>query len=109
MDTELKGKVVVVAAASQGIGRACAEAFAREGATLAICSRNQDSIEAAAIGIRKHGVPCSAHVLDVTQHEAVRSFIKAVTDQHGRVDVCVTNAGGPPAKGFLETTEPEWR
>jgi 3-oxoacyl-[acyl-carrier protein] reductase len=109
MDTELKNKVVIVAAASQGLGRACAEAFATEGAKLAICSRNRDAIEAAAQGIRKHGVDCAAHALDVTDHPAVKKFVQAVVDQYGRVDVCVTNAGGPPAKGFLETTEAEWR
>jgi 3-oxoacyl-[acyl-carrier protein] reductase len=109
MNTGLKDKVVIVAAASQGLGRACAEGFAAEGAKLAICSRNEASINEAAAFIGRHGAECSAHVVDVTDHAAVRRFVQAVADRHGRIDVCVTNAGGPPAKGFLDTTEQEWR
>ena len=109
MNTGLKDRVVIVAAASHGLGRACAEAFAQEGAKLAICSRNREAIDTAAAGIRKLGAECSAHVVDVTDQGAVRSFVQEVAKQHGRIDVCVTNAGGPPAKGFLETTEAEWR
>jgi 3-oxoacyl-[acyl-carrier protein] reductase len=109
MDTGLKNKVVIVAAASQGLGLACAEAFAGEGAKLAICSRNRESIEAAAAGVRQRGAECAAHALDVTDHAAVKAFVEAVVRQFGRVDVCVTNAGGPPSKGFLATTEAEWR
>src|SRR5436305_8448123 len=105
MNSGLEDKVVIVAAASQGIGRACAQAFAQEGAKLAICSRNRESIESAAAEIRKLGVTCSAHVLDVSDHAAVKNFVQTVVSEHGRIDVCVPNAGGPPAKGFLETTE----
>src|SRR5579871_1581136 len=102
MDTGLKGRVAIVAAASQGLGRACAEGLAAEGARLAICSRNQKAIHAAAAEIReKYGAEALAEAFDVTDAAAVQKFVASVADKFGRIDVCVTNAGGPPAKDFL--------
>ena len=110
MNTGLKDRVAVVAAASQGMGRATAEAFAAEGARLAICSRSEKNIQAAAAALRekfKADVFCQA--LDVADEKGVRKFVEAVAHKYGRVDVFVANAGGPPAKGFLTTTTEEWR
>lgn len=110
MNTGLKDRVVIVAAASHGLGKATAEAFAAEGARLAICSRNEKNLNAVAAALReKYKVDVLAHPADVTDEKAVKRFIEAVAEKHGRVDVCVTNAGGPPAKGFLTTTTEEWR
>ncbi len=110
METGLRDRVVIVAAASQGIGRAVAEGFAREGARLAICSRNQQSIEKAAAEIRsKYGVEVLPQAVDVTKADAIRSFTGNVAAKFGRIDVCVTNTGGPPSKPFLELTDEEWR
>ncbi len=109
METGLKGRVAIVAAASQGLGRACAEGFAAEGAKLAICSRNEKSINTAAAEIReKYGVDVLAQAFDVTDADGVQKFVAAVADKFGRIDVCVTNAGGPPAKNFLSCTIEEW-
>lgn len=109
METGLQDRVVIVAAASQGIGRAVAEGFAREGARLAICSREQESIEKAAAELRAHhGVEVYAEAADVTQAGAIRHFVANVQSQFGKVDVCVTNTGGPPSKPFLDLTDDEW-
>jgi 3-oxoacyl-[acyl-carrier protein] reductase len=109
MNTGLKDRVVIVAASSQGIGRATAEAFAAEGVKLAICSRNNDSINSAAQAIRRqHNVEVFPRALDVTDSTAVQNFVEAVVNEFGSVDVCVTNAGGPPAKRFLELSLDEW-
>lgn len=109
MDTGLKEKVVVVAASSHGIGLATAEAFARERAKLAICSRDVQSIEAAATTIRnQHRVEVLPRAVDVTDPNAVQDFVGAVVREFGRVDVCVTNAGGPPAKSFLALSVDDW-
>ena len=109
MNTGLKDRVVIVAASSEGIGRATAEAFAREGSRLAICSRNEESINRAAEQIRsRFGTEVVPHSVDVTDAEAVQRFVTAVADRFGRIDVCVTNAGGPPAKGFLAISLEEW-
>ncbi len=110
MDLGLRGKVAIVAASSQGIGRATAEAFAAEGCRLAMCARNEPTLAAAADGIRKqHRVEVFHRALDVTDASAVRAFVASVVSEYGAADICVTNAGGPPAKGFLATTVEDWR
>src|SRR5216684_7756336 len=110
MNLGLKNRVALVAAASQGIGLATAEAFAAEGCRVAICARNEETLELAASKIRNdHGSEVFAEALDVTDAEAVRRFIAAVAKKFGGVDICVTNAGGPPAKGFLAASLDEWQ
>ncbi len=105
MDLGLKGRGVIVAASSQGIGRATAEAFAREGAQVAMCARTDKTLQEAAEQIRKQtGAEVYAEALDVTDVSAVQRFVEQVAKRFGRIDVCVTNAGGPPAKNFLSVT-----
>src|SRR5215831_2394481 len=104
MDLGLKGRGVVVAASSQGIGFATAQAFAREGAQVAMCARTEATLREAADKIRKEtGAEIYAEPVDVTDAAAVQRFVEQVAKRFGRVDVCVTNAGGPPAKNFLAT------
>lgn len=110
MDSGLKNRVAIVAASSQGLGRATAEAFAAEGCRLAMCSRNADAIRATAEQIRtKYPVEILALPVDVTDANAVHDFVDQTVRKFGTVDICVTNAGGPPAKGFLATTLDDWR
>jgi 3-oxoacyl-[acyl-carrier protein] reductase len=110
MDLGLKDRVALIAASSQGIGRATAEAFAAEGCRVAMCARNQQTLEAAAEKIRKrYNTEVLAQAFDVTNAEAVSRFVADVADKFGGVDICVTNAGGPPAKGFLAATLAEWQ
>jgi 3-oxoacyl-[acyl-carrier protein] reductase len=110
MNLGLKGRVAIVAASSQGIGRATAEAFAAEGCRVAMCARNPETLQAAAGKIKKqYGVDVLAETFDVTDAVAVSQFVAAVAERFGSVDICVTNAGGPPAKGFLAATLEEWQ
>jgi 3-oxoacyl-[acyl-carrier protein] reductase len=110
VETGLRGRIAIVAAASSGIGRAAAEALAAEGCRVAICSRNGETLAAAAEGIRKaSGADLLAQVVDVTDAAAVERFVETVVRSFGTVDICVTNAGGPPAKGFLDASLEEWR
>ncbi|HZS99828.1 MAG TPA: SDR family oxidoreductase [Terriglobales bacterium] len=110
METGLRNRVAIVAASSQGIGRATAEAFAAEGCRVAMCARNATALETAAAQIRKqYSVEVLSNPLDVTSADAVRSFVEAVVAKFGAADICVTNAGGPPAKGFLAASVEEWR
>ena len=110
MDLGLKDRVAIVAASSQGLGRATAEAFAAEGCRLAICARNPEALTAVAENLRsRYKTEVLAEPFDVTDANAVRNFVGAVVRKFGGVDICVTNAGGPPAKGFLATTIEEWR
>jgi 3-oxoacyl-[acyl-carrier protein] reductase len=110
METGLRGRVAIVAASSQGIGRATAAAFAAEGCRVAMCARTREKLEAAAQEIRKQtGTEILTQAFDVTDATAVHSFVDAVAEKFGAVDICVTNAGGPPAKGFLAASIEEWR
>ncbi len=110
MDLGLKNRVALVAASSQGIGRATAECFAAEGCRVAMCARNPQVLHAAADRIRKqHNAEVFAEAFDVTDPTAVSRFVAAVAQQFGSIDICVTNAGGPPAKGFLNASLEEWR
>ena len=110
MELGLKGRGVIVAASSQGIGRAAAEAFAREGAQVAMCARAEKTLQEAASQIRKDtSAEICAEPLDVTDADQVQRFVEQVAKRFGRIDVCVTNAGGPPAKNFLSIAGDEWR
>jgi 3-oxoacyl-[acyl-carrier protein] reductase len=110
MDTGLKNRVAIVAASSQGIGRATAEAFAAEGCRVAMCARNAQTLRTAAERMEKqYSAEVFTQTLDVTDAEAVHRFVAAVVSKFGGVDICVTNAGGPPAKGFLAATLEEWQ
>jgi 3-oxoacyl-[acyl-carrier protein] reductase len=110
MHLGLKDRVALVAASSQGIGRATAEAFAAEGCRIAMCARNQQTLQAAAEKIRKqYDVEVIAQAFDVSDAGAVSHFVAAVAEKFGSVDICVTNAGGPPAKGFLAANLQDWQ
>jgi 3-oxoacyl-[acyl-carrier protein] reductase len=110
MNLGLKDRVALVAASSQGIGRATAEAFAAEACRVAMCARNPQTLQVAAEKIRKeYQVEVMAEVLDVTNAQAVQRFVAAVAEKFGGIDICVTNAGGPPAKGFLDASLEEWQ
>jgi len=109
METGLRNRVAIVAGASQGLGRAAAFALAAEGAQVALCSRNQEAIERTTAEIRRQcGVETRGEAVDVRNSAAVERFVENTAAAFGRIDVCVTNAGGPPARQFLETTDSEW-
>ena len=109
MDLGLKNRVAMIAASSQGIGLAAAEAFAAEGCIVAMCARTSDTLHKAADSIRrKSGGEVFAKSVDVANASAVRAFVDDVASKYGRLDICVTNAGGPPAKDFLATSEQDW-
>ncbi len=109
MDFGLKGRSVLVAASSDGIALAAVETFAGEGARIAMCSRDEKKLQAAAKRVRsKYGVEVIAEAVDVTDEAAIKKFVGQVAEEFGSVDVCVANAGGPPARMFLSTTTEEW-
>ena len=110
MDLGLKDRVALVAASSQGLGKAVALGLAQEGAKLALCSRNAGALESAAEEIRRAtGAEVFAAAADVTDEKQVRTFVEQANERFGRVDICITNAGGPPAKAFDATTVEDWR
>jgi len=110
MDLGLRGRVAIVAAASKGLGRAVAEELAQEGAQVAICSREAKNIEGTAVEIQASTKqPVFWRALDVRQDEAIAAFVADVEREFGRVDICVTNSGGPPSNSFADTRAEDWR
>src|ERR1043166_3953059 len=104
MDFGLKDKVALVAAGSAGIGFACARELAREGARVFLCSRDASAAADAAQKIHAEtGADVAGIACDVTNDDDVRGFVNLAIERGGKIDVCVTNAGGPPAKTFAET------
>ena len=109
METGLRNRVAIVAASSKGIGRATALALAAEGTKLALCARNAEALTQVAEEARSlSGVEVYTETFDVADDDRVRQFVEGVSRRFGSVDICVTNAGGPPAKPFAETTMAEW-
>ena len=106
----LKGQVALITGASSGIGRATAEAMAREGARVGVnFLRNQKGAEWAVEAIRKAGGEAVAIRADVTRQEEIRSLVDAVRKQWGRIDILVNNAGDLLARRTLvDMTEEYW-
>lgn len=110
MDLGLKDRVAIVAASSQGLGKAVALGLAREGAILALCARTESTLNAAVDEIRREtGAGVTGRALDVTNYHQVRQFVAETVAEYGRLDICVANAGGPPSKTFAETTVEDWQ
>src|SRR5438128_2489166 len=109
MDLGLRGKVALVAAASQGLGRAAAFAFAREGCKVAICARNAAPLEDTANAIRKETkADVAAIAADISRADGVKAFADGALRAFGGVDVLVPNACGPPPGGFEALADDQW-
>jgi len=101
------GKVVIITGASQGIGRATALAFAREGAIPILVSRSREKLDQAAAGIRRFNPKVQVIPADVSSQAEVHDMVAKVLAECGRIDVLVNNAGiarvGPIGEaGFIE-------
>lgn len=110
MDLGLTGKVALVAAASQGLGRAVAEELAAEGASLILCARHDAALQETCAAIEAaHGTPVLGLATDVADPAAVARLVEAGRARFGRIDILVTNAGGPPAGTFDTLTAEQWQ
>ena len=110
MNLLLEGKSVVVTGASQGLGKAIATEFAREGAHVFISSRSEEKLQQAQANIRE--ITGNKHVYyvscDMNKEEHIKNLIQKVVEKNGTVDVLINNAGGPPAGKFLDMTDENW-
>jgi 2-hydroxycyclohexanecarboxyl-CoA dehydrogenase len=102
---KLDGKIAIVTGAGQGIGRAIAEKFAAEGATVVVTDRNETTARetAAAIGGTALAIPT-----DVTSRESVAAAVAEVRERFGRIDVLVNNAGWDKADRFVDSDPADW-
>jgi len=109
VDLGIRGKVALVAASSKGLGRAVAEELAAEGTHLVICARGKETLEQTAESIRqKTGVKVVAVAADASDPVDIARVVKAAFDELGRVDILVTNSGGPPSGPFESFTLEMW-
>ncbi len=106
--------MAIVAGASRGLGRAIAEVLASEGARVAICSRSADTLTSAATAITSSAAVAAAggQVLplaaDVGRAEDIDRVVAQTLDRWGRIDILVTNAGGPPSGPVTGLTDAQW-
>jgi len=109
LDLGLRGKVALVSASSKGLGRAIAEELAAEGANLVVCARGEEALRQTADSIRKSsGVTVGEVSADVSEQSGIDRVAKTALDKFGKVDILVTNSGGPPSGPFESLTPEMW-
>ncbi|MFX3623526.1 MAG: SDR family oxidoreductase [Ectobacillus sp.] len=109
MDYQLQGKTALVAASSQGLGKAIAEQLVREGANVMITSRSEEKLAAAQKELQKMGTgKVGYQVCDVTNKADIDNLVQVIVEQFGTIDLLVNNAGGPKMGTFEQLTDEDW-
>ena len=103
-----EGRIALVCAASKGLGRASAEALARDGVRVAICSRGGAALAAAAAAIEAAGGVALPIEADLRRAGDVTRAIETTVATFGGLDILVTNSGGPPSGPFMALDEAAW-
>jgi 3-oxoacyl-[acyl-carrier protein] reductase len=108
MDLGLSDRVYVVTGASRGLGRACAEQLAAEGARLVLCGRDEESLSktAASLGGSERAIAVSG---DLGEPGIETCLVAAAIARYGRLDGALVSLGGPPAGAVMETDDGAWR
>jgi 3-oxoacyl-[acyl-carrier protein] reductase len=109
VDLGLSGRVAIVAAASKGLGRGAAEALADEGVSLVINARGQGALDEALASLSGRGAKVVGYVGDVTAPDVPAALVDRAIAEFGRLDIVVTNSGGPQAKRALDVSDDEVR
>jgi NAD(P)-dependent dehydrogenase (short-subunit alcohol dehydrogenase family) len=105
----LEGQVALVTGGGQGIGRAIALRFAREGTDIALIDVNREGAEASGRGVRELGRRAVIEVADVSDCAAVEASVNRIVEELGKLDVLVNNAGIERRAPFLEITSSNWQ
>lgn len=109
MNLGLNNRVAIVAASSRGLGKACALELAREGANVVVCAREADSLAATAAEIQAvSGAEVLPIATDLTDAAQIEHLVDETLRRFGRIDVLVTNNGGPPAGCFGDFDDNAW-
>ena len=110
MDLGISGRVAIVGGSSRGMGKATAQALAREGANVVLCARNAEELDRAAEEIaaatnRDQVLPIAG---DMSRQEDVTRVVDGAMQRWGHIDIVVNNIGGPPPGQPLEFTDNDW-
>lgn len=108
MDLGLRNKIAFVAASSEGLGKSVALELAKEGAHVIICGRNVETLKIAEGEIKALGSRALSLTGDLSVAKDRTRMIDAALKEFGRVDILITNSGGPPAGKFDAFTEEDW-
>ncbi|WP_370294996.1 SDR family oxidoreductase [Rossellomorea marisflavi] len=107
MNLNLNGKVALVVASSQGLGKAIATQFVKEGMRVMLTSRNEGTLKEVKEELSAHGTVeyCPA---DITKPEEIARLVEQTVEVYGGIDVLINNAGGPPAGSFEQFSDEDW-
>ena len=109
MDLNLAEKVAIVGGGSKGLGRACAEELAREGAKVVICSRTEADLQQAASEIREStGADVFVYAGDLDKYETIQDLVSETVNHFDKLDILVANSGGPPLARAATADEETW-
>ncbi|MCP1188727.1 SDR family oxidoreductase [Priestia flexa] len=109
MELNLKEKTALVFAASQGLGKAIATQFAKEGANVVIASRSEDKLQRVVSELNKIELHNVRYIkADVASLQDIEQAVRFTEEEFGTIDILVNNAGGPKAGNFLEMTDEDW-
>src|SRR5438477_2554216 len=106
---ELSGRTAFITGGGRGIGRACALAFAKEGARVVVAARTRSEVEKVAAELRETGASSLALSLDVTEPESVQEAFKRATAEMGTVEILINNAGIARSEPLVKCTEELWQ
>lgn len=106
--SSLKGKTALITGAGRGIGRATAQALAKEGANIGMIGLNMTNLEGTAAELEQYGIKVSAATADVVDLDSVNHAVEHIKSDLGAIDILINNAGIAKFGGFLELTPEEW-
>ncbi|MBS4217936.1 SDR family oxidoreductase [Bacillus sp. FJAT-49711] len=110
MELGLKGKNALIVASSQGLGRAIAEQFVKEGSNVMIASRNEEQLESVHTELESLNSGNVSWIrCDITNPLEISEMVKKTAEVFGSIDILVNNAGGPPAGGFEDMDDEAWQ
>ena len=110
MDLQLKDKVVLVTASSKGLGKATALEFAKEGATVLLSSRNEETLARTVVEIKELTNNPNVHfkASDMSSPNDLNALFKWISEEFSGVDILINNTGGPTAGGFNDIADEDW-
>lgn len=110
MELKLNGKVALVAASSQGLGRAIAEQLVREGAYVMITGRQEEKLQQVKKELERLGTGRVAyHRADIMNYDEIKSLVQATREAFGKINILINNAGGPPGGTFEQLEDEQWQ